>query len=320
MGFVSRRIQSLNKKVFRRLTRQDLRDGLAALGVSPGDLLYANVSLRQLGHLTGGPIELVEAILELIGPAGTLVIPAWMSSEARPDGSEIFDVAGTPSRSGLLSETLRGLPGAVRSVHPVSSVVAVGARAAEVTEGHDRCATPFGDGSPYARLAALNARILLIGAHLGGMLRHIQDRVEFPNLYDKLPREFEVRDAAGHYRRYSTPVLRDLPPVVILPGSRPENRDYLLVPDYALMFPSERERRVMEAGYLRFNRSRFLGRRERLQTRGILRPGKIGGAEAALLDGPRMLEQIEKDLAWDLLRFKEEYDAEILSRLSLPVF
>jgi aminoglycoside N3'-acetyltransferase len=320
MGFVSRRIQSLNKKVFRRLTRQDLRDGLAALGVSPGDLLYANVSLRQLGHLTGGPIELAEALLELIGPAGTLVIPAWMSPDARPDSSEMFDVAGTPSRSGLLSETVRRLPGAVRSVHPVASVVAVGARAAEVTEGHDRCATPFGSESPYARLASLNAKILLIGAHLGGMLRHIQDRVDFPNLYDRLPREFEVRDASGHYRRHSTPVLRDLPPVVILPGSRPENRDYLLVPDYALMFPSERERRVMEAGYLRFNRSRFLGRRERLQTRGILRPGRIGGAEAALLDGPRMVEQIEKDLAWDLLRFKEEYDAEILSRLSLPVF
>ena len=129
-----------------------------------------------------------------------------------------------------------------------------------------------------------------------------------------------MRDAGGHYKKLSTPVLRPIPAAVILPGSRPENRDYLLVPDYALMFPSERERKVMDAGYLRFNRSRFLGRRERLRSRGILKTGRVGGAEAALLDGERMVEQIAKDLAWDLARYKEEYDPDTLSRLALPVF
>jgi hypothetical protein len=139
-------------------------------------------------------------------------------------------------------------------------------------------------------------------------------------MFDPAPRELDVRDAAGHHRKVRTPVLSTIPPAVILPGSRPENRDYLLVPDYAFMFPSDREHEVMEAGYLRFNRSRFLGRRERLQSRGILKTGRVGVAEAAVLDGPRMLDQIQKDLAWDLTRFKEEYDPELLARLSLPVF
>jgi aminoglycoside N3'-acetyltransferase len=320
MGIVSRSLESLNNRVFRRIGRQEIRESVAALGIGPGDVVYAHVSIRRLGFVTGGAPEVAEALRELLGPAGTLVMCAWTSPDARPDASGLFDVTESPARTGLLAETVRRMPDAVRSLHPVASVVAVGARAHEITEGHDRCATPFGAGTPYARLAALKPKLLLIGAHLGGLLHHLQERVDFPNMFDPSPRSFDVRDAKGHHRRISTPVLSAVPPVVILPGSRPENRDYLLVPDYAFMFPTDRERQVMEAGYLRFNRSRFLGRRERLQTRGILKPGRVGATEAAVLDGPRMLEQIRKDLAWDITRFKEEYDPELLSRLSLPVF
>src|SRR5262249_48607892 len=156
-----------------------------------------------------------------------------------------FDVSATPARVGALAEVVRQLPGAQRSTHPVASVVALGPRAAEIVAGHDRCASPFGAGSPYETMMSLEPKLLLVGAHLGGLLYHVQDRVDFPNLYDKLPREFEVRDGEGHYRKMSTVTLRAIPSVVILPGSRPENRDYLLVPDYALMFPVDREKQVM---------------------------------------------------------------------------
>ncbi|HKY33990.1 MAG TPA: AAC(3) family N-acetyltransferase [Candidatus Polarisedimenticolia bacterium] len=321
MSFVSRRIQSLNNRVFKRIGREEIREALVRLGLSAGDRVYAHVSMRRIGYVTGGPAEVAGAILDVIGTEGTLMMAAWPSAEpARHDPAEVFDVAASPSRSGLVSEAVRTMPSALRSLHPLASVACVGQMARDLVEGHEACETPFGEKSPYGRLASSSAKLLLVGAHLGGLLYHVLDRVGFPNLYDRPARPFEVRDAGGHYRRINSPTLRAIPPVVILPGSRPENRDYLLVPDYALMFPSERERRVMEAGYLRFNRSRFLGRRERLQSRGILTPGRVGGSEAALLDGARMIEQVCADLAWDIARFKEEYDADHLSRLSLPVF
>ncbi|HZI95259.1 MAG TPA: AAC(3) family N-acetyltransferase [Patescibacteria group bacterium] len=318
---VTRRLQSLNSRVFKRVAREEIRDGLARLGLSAGDTVYANVSMRRLGYVPGGAGDVVAAIMDVISPEGTLVMAAWpMADPTRIAAGELFDIGETPSRAGLLSEALRTYPEARRSLHPISSVVAVGSRAAELTAGHDLSARPFGQASPYGKLAKLSPRLLLIGAHIGGLLYHVQDQVGYPNLYTDELTSFEIRDAKGMYRTMNTHVLcSGVPPVVILPGSRPENRDFMLMPDYALMFPAEREQAIMEAGYLRFNRSRFLGRRERLQARGILKQGRVGSADAALLDGARMLEQIAKDLAWDLARYKEEYDPEQLALLSLPV-
>ena len=321
MRQVARRLQSLNNRVFHRITRGELREALVHLGLVPGETVYARVSMRSLGFVTGGPAALIEAILDVVGPGGTLVTTAWPASEAAcVDPSTLFDLRETPSRSGLFSEALRLYPGACRSLHPIASMVAVGARATDLMAGHDRCDRPFGPDSPYAGLWRAGPRLLLVGAHMGGILHHVQDRVGFPNLYQAGPVDIETIDARGVTGRVRTPLLKTgIPPVVILPGSRPENRDYLLIQDYAIIFPPQRERDIMEAGYLRFNRSRFLGRRERLQARGILRVGQLGSAETALLDGTRMLDQVEKDLAWDLARHKEEYDPEQLCHLSLPI-
>jgi len=318
---VARRLQSLNNRVFNRITRDQMRAALASLGLSAGDAVWAHVSMRRIGFVTGGPAEAVLAILDVIKDQGTLMLSAFPRSDpSKIDPADLFDVAATPSGSGLLSEAARHLPGARRSRHPIASVVAIGARADELVGGHENSATPFGPDTPFGRLARMQPKLLLVGAHLGGVIYHVQDRVGFPNLYSSKPARFDVRDEMGRHHQVPSLVPRsDVPPVVILPGSRPENRDYILVPDYALMFPPERERLVLEAGYLRFNRSRFLGRRERLQARGILKLGQVGSAEAALLDGVRMLDQIAKDLSWDINRFKEEYDAEQLSGLSLPV-
>jgi aminoglycoside 3-N-acetyltransferase len=297
-----------------------IRDGLEQIGLTSGPVLYAHVSMRSLGYVPGGAEAVLQVILDLLGRRGTLV----MSSSPEPDPSRInssrtFDLNTTPSGSGSVSEALRRHAGARRSLHPIAPLSAVGPAAAEIVEGHESSPTPFSADGPYGRLARLKPTLLLIGTHAGSLLYHVMDRVGFPNLYVEPTATFEARDAAGKTRRIATPRLNSaVPPVVILPGNRPENRDYLLMADYALMFPVHREREVIEAGYLRYNKSRFLGRRDRWRARGLLTIGRVGRADAALLDGARMLDQVAEDLRWDIERFKEEYDPDFLSRLTLP--
>jgi aminoglycoside 3-N-acetyltransferase len=63
---------------------------------------------------------------------------------------------------GVLAETVRIWPGAVRSMHPQTSFGAVGAHAEFVTEGH-ALDSMLGENSPLARLEDLDAKVLLLG-------------------------------------------------------------------------------------------------------------------------------------------------------------
>lgn len=155
---------------------------LRRLGVREGRVLLVHASLRELGP--GFESGAVVAVLRsLLGPEGTLVVPAQTAGNSDTSAlfhqavqgmtaAEVaaykarmpaFDPAATPSQGmGRLAETVRLLPEAVRSAHPQTSFAAVGARAAELMEGHDpRC--HLGESSPLAKLYEAGADILLLG-------------------------------------------------------------------------------------------------------------------------------------------------------------
>lgn len=130
--------------------------GLVGLGVRPGDALLVHSALSSLGHVAGGAEALVHALLDLLGPAGTLAAPTL------PDLTQPFSVETSPSTVGRMSEVVRVWPGAWRSQHPTHAVAAVGARAAFLTDGHER-GLPCGPDSPYGRLGQIRGWVLLLG-------------------------------------------------------------------------------------------------------------------------------------------------------------
>jgi aminoglycoside 3-N-acetyltransferase len=134
----------------------DLIQGLAALGIHQGDVLLLHSALSSLGRVEGGAPALVEAILRLLGPDGTLLVPTL------PDLSQPFSPETSPSTVGRLTEVVRQWPGAVRSRHPTHAISAVGAQARYLTEGHDQT-LPCGLASPYGKLGALRGWVLLLG-------------------------------------------------------------------------------------------------------------------------------------------------------------
>jgi aminoglycoside 3-N-acetyltransferase len=161
-------------------TVESLRSELHALGLRPADVVLVHAATRSLGFVVGGVQAVVQALIEATGPDGTLVVPAHTSENSDPAGwrhppvpqewwpvireqAPGFDRYRTPSRwMGVLAETVRTWPGALRSDHPRLSFAALGEHAAAVTAGH-RLDDALGEHSPLGAVYRLDGKVLLLG-------------------------------------------------------------------------------------------------------------------------------------------------------------
>jgi aminoglycoside 3-N-acetyltransferase len=159
--------------------REGIASALRFLGLRSGYHVLVHSSLSSMGHVEGGAATVVQALLDVVGADGTVIVPTLTGNELiGPDADMTFDIVTSPSWNGAVAEAVRTWPGAVRSVHPTHSVAAIGAAAQRLTCGHVDCVTPCGEGSPYARLAADPAgMILLLGCdhESNTTLHHVEE-------------------------------------------------------------------------------------------------------------------------------------------------
>jgi aminoglycoside 3-N-acetyltransferase len=137
--------------------------GLRELGVLPGDTILVHSAFKSLGPVPGGIETVIQGLLEAVGTAGTLLLPA-LSWALRPP--ECFNSASTPTNVGAIPEFFRTRAGSRRSVHPTHSVCAVGPRTPELLADHGLDGTPCGPHSPFHKLLETNGKIVMLGCGL----------------------------------------------------------------------------------------------------------------------------------------------------------
>ena len=146
------------------VTQEMLENNLAALGVQAGDLLVVHSSLSSLGWVEGGEHTVIEALLECLGPQGTLFMPALSLGYFGPRRPPpLFDPATTASVVGRIPESFRRRPESTRSLHPTHSIAGIGPRADELLGDHERSWTPCGRESPWGRIAHDRGKVLMLG-------------------------------------------------------------------------------------------------------------------------------------------------------------
>lgn len=178
-------------------TQSQLVRDLHNLGVAPGQVIMLHSSVKAVGKLMGGPNVILQALFEVLGPEGTLMMYAgWhdipdfvleLPRETRQryyDAHPAFDPATARAvrENSILAEFLRTWPGAQRSHNPEASMVAVGAQARQLTQDHPRH-YGYGAGSPLATLVDLKGYVLMLGAPLDTitLLHYAENRANMPH-------------------------------------------------------------------------------------------------------------------------------------------
>jgi aminoglycoside N3'-acetyltransferase len=163
------------------LTRIELATQLNALGVRRGGVLLVHTSFRAVRPIEGGPRGLIQSLLDVIGPDGTLVMPAWTG-----DGDAPFDPRETPAATdlGVVADAFWRLPGVARSDHPFA-FAALGPAALTIT-ADSLPLPPHIAASPVGRVHQLDGQVLLLGVghdadttlHLAEIMAGVPYRVE----------------------------------------------------------------------------------------------------------------------------------------------
>lgn len=194
-------------------TKADLVSDLKQAGIVEGDVLLVHSSLSKIGFVHGGATSVIAALLETIGPKGTLLMPSFPAQGRNKDYLQthsLFDVNTTPSAMGIITEEFRKMPGVFRSAHPTDPVCALGPLAYDLTGTHLGRLTPYDQESPFRKLIDKKGKILMLGTTLNGAgtsLHTLEDAVDFPYpVYDPQIMETQVKDAAGNVHPVKTKV------------------------------------------------------------------------------------------------------------------
>src|ERR671920_766089 len=163
--------------VARSLLARDLEN----LGLGPGGALMVHCRMSALGHVAGGAETVVRALLDALGPDGTLMAYTGWQDEPPEDLGQLDEqtkliyleehpaydprFALSSRDHGRIPEALRTWPGARHSGHPEAGVAALGPLAEALTTSH-RYDDAYGADTPYARLVELGGQVVVLGAPL----------------------------------------------------------------------------------------------------------------------------------------------------------
>lgn len=205
------------------VTKKDLLDALRGVGMKGGDAVMVHTSLSRIGYVLGGAQTVIEALIETVGPEGTIMMPTQSWKNLDPDvgvHGEVeeaywqmirdnwppYDKRITPTQTmGAVAEMFRSWPGTLRSDHPARSVSAYGKYARYLTENHD-LSNIFGEGSPIAKLYELDGHVLLIGVGYDkNTSLHLADvRAEYPGKHNSVEHSAVLENGQRVYKAYET--------------------------------------------------------------------------------------------------------------------
>lgn len=160
-------------------SKEEIRQQLETLGIQKGMVLLVHADTSRLGYLIGGEQVLIEALMDIVGYEGTIIMPTFTPQMADPSCQKHhvnralwqdvrkhalpFDKKLTPPKKcdALVYQFLRN-EGVTRSYHPLYSFAAWGKYAKLICDKHP---LHFGlsKESPLGKVVEFNGGIVMLG-------------------------------------------------------------------------------------------------------------------------------------------------------------
>lgn len=162
------------------VTKDILIKELKKLGVSSNQIIEVHSSLSAFDYVIGGARTVVDALMELCGDTGTLLMPTQTCDNSEPSDWENPAIAPELYRTiresippydasksdipwmGSVADNFRHRDGVIISSHPEVSYAAWG-RYAKLLCNRQSLHFPLAEESPAARLYELKGNVLLLG-------------------------------------------------------------------------------------------------------------------------------------------------------------
>lgn len=172
--------ENRTKTVSDPVTKESLIAGLKKIGVSGNQILEVHTRLSAFDYVVGGARTVVDALMEIAAPGGTILMPTQTTENSEPSKWEdpavpaylyqkvreampAYDSKKSDlRRMGRVVENFRHREGVIISSHPAVSYAAWG-RYARLLCNRQSMHFPLAEESPCARLYELKGYVLLMG-------------------------------------------------------------------------------------------------------------------------------------------------------------
>jgi len=155
--------------------KSDIKRAVQQVGITAGDIVFVHSSLSSVGHVAGGADAVIDALMEVIGSNGTLLMPTNYDNgvigvsecgvdrrypPAPPHVAVPWDPKSSPAHTGAIANAFWARKGVLRSRHPTHAVAAWGKLAKEFVKGHEPGTSCCGREGPYGKMVDYDGRFL----------------------------------------------------------------------------------------------------------------------------------------------------------------
>jgi aminoglycoside N3'-acetyltransferase/acyl carrier protein len=202
-------------KQFLSYSPAQLEEKLRKIGLTEADTVYMHSAFNAFNGFLGGPQQIIDCILNVIGNSGNLLMVSMAYTGSTEDylkAVETFDVIKTESSMGIITEIFRRKKDVVRSLNPAHPILVFGPDAKRIISDHDKTMYSCGKGSPFEKILELNAKALFFDVPFRTMtfFHYLEDKFRDSSpvqLYDDEPLGCTVIDSMGKEMRAKTYVF-----------------------------------------------------------------------------------------------------------------